>query len=99
ALAAVFGTAPSWDFEGNASGQAMGHSVATADVNGDGRSDLIVAPYSGEVLVFFGSNAGPSLSPSQTLVSPNPGFGYRLAALGDWNGDGYADVAITGTCT
>ncbi len=45
--------------------------------------------------MFFGSTIGPSTSPSQVLISPNPGSGGDLVALGDWNGDGYGDVAIS----
>ncbi|MCI0635882.1 MAG: FG-GAP repeat protein [Actinobacteria bacterium] len=53
-------------------GARFGHSLATADVNGDGYADLIVAePYAGasdagRVLVYHGTPAGPAAAPAWT---------------------------------
>src|SRR5262252_6378873 len=78
-VAAGFGTAPVWTFEGSQSSEDLAQAVALTDVNGDGLDDLIVGspfrtgstPYqhTGEVLVFFGSPSGPSTTPSQILVT------------------------------
>jgi len=85
-------------------GDQFGHAVARiGDVNGDGRDDFAVgAPYAdaggadnGRVDVFFG---GPSISdtPDVTLDGPASGanFGWSVAALGDFDGDGRDDFAV-----
>jgi len=84
-----------------------GSSVDGAgDVNGDGYSDVVVAmpgeasggnTLAGAVGVYFGSATGVAAFPSQVL----PGraardlFGYNVRGIGDINGDGFADVAVT----
>lgn len=66
----------------------FGHAVAAADVNGDGKDEVIVGPY-----VFSGVDG----SPLRTLESPNPQaeaiFGASVAA-GDVDGDGKADIIV-----
>jgi hypothetical protein len=74
-------------------------SVA-GDVNGDGFADAIIAAHtarvpSGSVAVFMGSATGLSLTAQRTISAAAVGdsFGWLIAAGGDVNGDGYADVA------
>jgi hypothetical protein len=60
-----------------------------ADVDGDGRVDLLVAePESGQISVYFqqpdGSLAAPRTFPTLAGVSD--------LAVADWNGDGHADI-------
>ena len=46
--------------------------------------------------VYFGGPGGVRRAPSQALDAPDgaSGFGCRLAAAGDLDGDGYADLAM-----
>jgi hypothetical protein len=65
--------------------------VLWADVDGDGRADLIVAePESGQLSVYLqqadGSLASPKTFPSLAGVSQ--------IAVGDWNGDGHPEIFL-----
>ncbi|WP_437289379.1 FG-GAP-like repeat-containing protein [Sorangium sp. So ce406] len=81
----------------------FGSTAATADVNGDGFADAVVAATAfgdnkGFVRVVFGSSTDPGTwPPGQDLSGSLPGddrrFGEALAS-GDMNGDGYADVVV-----
>lgn len=100
---------PMWElgFPSTAENQdGFGKSVATADLNNDGRADIIVgAPSdrnssgqrSGAVYLFGGSATGPQ--PWQRLAAPNSvnsseaRFGAAVAA-GDFNGDLRPDPII-----
>jgi hypothetical protein len=90
----------------------MGWSVAGAgDVNGDGYADVLVAAViydsgqtdEGAVFVFLGGAAGVAsgspASASATFQSnqANGQLGISVAGAGDTNGDGFADVVVSGT--
>src|SRR5262249_24636648 len=71
--------------------------IATADFNGDGVNDLVVANNgyfdgsSGSVSILLGNGDG-TFQPARDLdVGRNP-FGV---AVGDFNGDGIPDLAVT----
>jgi hypothetical protein len=70
-------------------------SGAAADVNGDGYDDLIVTSDDpdGALAVLDGSAAGLPRSASQRLLAVPT---TALVGVGDLNGDGYDDVAVTG---
>jgi hypothetical protein len=60
-----------------------------ADVNGDGRQDLLVAdPESGEISVYL-QQADGSLAPPQTFPTL---AGVSELAAADWNGDGHPKI-------
>jgi hypothetical protein len=71
-------------------------SVAVADFNGDGKLDIVSANYGSNNLSVF-LNSGTGTFPANATVyslpgSPSP---YYVAA-GDFNGDGFADLAVAG---
>ena len=93
----------SWTFQPDQDGALVGSAVAAGDVNGDGFSDVVVGASSydggqadeGRAYVFYGSAAGPAAAPSwiEECDQASAGFGSAVA-VGDVNGDGYADVAV-----
>ncbi len=75
--------------------QGMGEEVASlGDINGDGLTDLLVGGNGNYGRIYFGSTSAVT-SPNITLNIPNT---YTLSGggpVGDFNGDGYDDFAIS----
>jgi hypothetical protein len=68
---------------------SQGYSVAVADVNGDGRPDLVVAnPDTNTVSVLLGNGDG-------TFAPPRAVTGGSSVAVVDVNGDGKPDLVVT----
>jgi FG-GAP-like repeat/Abnormal spindle-like microcephaly-assoc'd, ASPM-SPD-2-Hydin len=86
----------SLDAAGGVTDLGLPNSVATADVDGDGRDDAITA--------FFGAQSvGVALGSASGALAAAPGSPYPIAqsnffsssvAAGDFNGDGYPDIAV-----
>ncbi|WP_162274122.1 FG-GAP-like repeat-containing protein [Leptospira tipperaryensis] len=106
-ISATNTAAPTLTLTGASASDAFGLSMETGDVNGDGFEDLIAASvgYSGSmgrVYTFHGSSSGLTAvsvsGANQTLtgVSASETFGNSLA-LGDINGDGFLDLAVSST--
>ena len=51
----------------------------------------------GGIWVFFGSPYGIHAAPDQVLGEGQPRFGQEVAPAGDVNGDGFVDLAVSGT--
>ena len=64
--------------------------MAVADLNGDGKPDLVIANYGGNtVSVLLGNGDGPS-SPSRPSRRQSP----DRVAVADFNGDGKPDLVV-----
>jgi len=87
-------------------GDALGSALSTGDFDGDGFADVVVgipgrSSGAGEVLIMHGSAAGLAAAGHQiwdqddsTWMGAEAGDAFGSAVTtGDWNGDGYDDVA------
>lgn len=88
-------------FPGEGANSEFGHSIAAVpDVDGDGRSDLLIgapsqstfASHAGAAFVFSSATGAKLLT--YMAGSPDEYFGHCVANLGDLDGDGTADWAI-----
>ncbi|MCK6449094.1 MAG: FG-GAP-like repeat-containing protein [Planctomycetes bacterium] len=104
--AAGLSQVPAWSTESQQIGAFFGRSAASAgDVNGDGYDDVVVgAPEydgvhsdEGRVFLYLGSATGLGETPAWSASGehPNQYFGQFVAGVGDVDGDGYDDVAVS----
>jgi hypothetical protein len=72
-----------------------GSILGTADINGDGYSDVLVGHTNGTaVYVYFGSATAIATTPATIIRMSVAQASLGLANIGDVNGDGFTDVAI-----
>jgi hypothetical protein len=67
-----------------------------ADLNGDGKPDLIWQSSDGSVVVWYMGGANGSTYQSAALLS-GPSSGWRIVAVADLNGDGIPDLIWQGS--
>ncbi|WP_437973308.1 VCBS repeat-containing protein [Sorangium sp. So ce295] len=72
-------------------GAATPNDVAVADVNGDGKHDLVSANFNGQNLSVWLGNGDGTFQPAS--VFPSGASGVGAVAVGDLNGDGKPDIA------
>ncbi|XP_066258052.1 integrin alpha-PS2 [Euwallacea similis] len=96
------------NISGSQLGSYFGYALASGDIDGDGKLDLIVgAPMHtepntegkydvGRVYVFYQGGAYISFNKSSFIdgINSKSRFGHSVACLGDMNQDGYDDFAV-----
>lgn len=102
---AAFNSVVDGELQSNQAGAQLGGSVSVVgDVNGDGYADVLVGARryangqssEGAAFLFFGG-AGPMNTTVDVILEGNQvdaELGHTVAAAGDVNGDGYADILI-----
>jgi hypothetical protein len=71
------------------------YSVALGDLNGDGHLDMVTANiYGGSVSIFLGNGSGGFGTRTDRTVGAG-NSSPRIVTLGDLNGDGVLDLAVT----
>jgi hypothetical protein len=71
-------------------------AVRSADINGDGRADLVVSHSDFSSVGVYLQQANGVLLPEQRFRAPADGFGPQGMSLGDINRDGLIDIVLVG---
>ena len=85
---------------GIGNGTSTSNSIAAADFNGDGKLDLVETCASLDdgpcnLLLIQSGNGDGTFMQSPAVLTPLPFSGSQSMAVGDFNGDGQPDLAVT----
>jgi hypothetical protein len=72
-----------------------GGAMVAADFDGNGKIDLVTTSY-GMAVIFLGNGDGTFQAPSPLPGSGGTDFSFLAVAVGDVNGNGTADLVLTG---
>ena len=89
---------PDWEVVCDLQFTRYGNALSSGDLNGDGFDDVVLgSPASepgGEVYIYYGTQNGPSITPDKIYAGEFYGFGNSVDCKGDFNNDGFKDLAI-----
>jgi hypothetical protein len=84
---------PALNAAGGAFADVYPEAVTIADVNGDGKADVISSnDYSSDLTILLGNGDGTLQEP--TVGYATGGYPYTPAIVADFNGDGFADLMV-----
>ncbi len=83
-----------WTLTAQLMAGAIGRDLTTADMNEDGKVDIVVATANRGVMVYLQNHIGDWVVQPTGLISATREF--RSLAVGDINRDGHLDVALNG---
>ncbi len=96
---------PDWEVHGGQTGAYLEAVASAGDVDGDGYADVALGAdgYSnsaggdGIVWIYRGGPGGLGTAPSDSIRTnqANTVFGFKVAGVGDVNGDGHGDVLVS----
>lgn len=73
-------------------GGGIGYAVQTADINGDGKLDMVVANFNGTVFIFLGNGNGTFKA--EPPLADGLANGATSLAIADVNSDGKPDLVV-----
>jgi hypothetical protein len=96
----VFDGTADWSVAGAASGDWLGSAVASADVNGDGYSDVLIGTSRsngdiGRVYIYRGgASFDTAIDVTLSGIGVGDRYGNSVGSACDANADGYADIIV-----